>query len=179
DGSFIDALFWARDITGIGIDRDLDHVVSCLRKNVPVVQANVDLGLAVFDDGSSDYAVLNRTLQGMTRPRDVLREILRVAPRAIVALPNFGHVDNRLALLSYGTMPVTRALPHHWYDTPNIHLFSLNDLRALCATEGWVVEKLLPVARSTHSKMLLALGLKNLGAEWVVAKIGRNDPSRN
>jgi len=178
DGSFVDALFWTRDITGIGIDRDLDHVVACLEKNVPVVQANVDLGLAFFDDNAFDYAVLNRTLQEMKRPREVLREILRVAPRAIVAFPNFGHVDNRLALLRHGTMPVTRALPHHWYDTPNIHLFSLNDFRRLCVDEGWVVEQLLPVARSSRSRLLLNLGFRNLGAEWVIARIGRRTDSR-
>jgi homoserine O-acetyltransferase len=173
DGSFIDALFWARDVTGIGIDRDLHHVVQCLRKNVPVVQANVDHGLAFFDDDSFDYAVLNRTLQEMKHPRDVLREILRVAPRAIVAFPNFGHIGNRISLALRGSMPVTRALPHHWYDTPNIHLFSLADFRDLCAEEGYAVEKLLCVSKSPRSKLLLALGLQNLGAEWVVARIGR------
>jgi homoserine O-acetyltransferase/O-succinyltransferase len=173
DGSFIDALFYARDVTGVGIDRDLNHVVECLRKNVPVVQANVDHGLAYFDTDSFDYAVLNRTLQEMKHPREVLREILRVAPRAIVAFPNFGHIGNRVSLTLRGSMPVTRALPHHWYDTPNIHLFSLADFRDLCAEEGYAIEKLLCVAKSGQSKLLLALGLKNLGAEWVVARIGR------
>ncbi len=173
DGSFIDALFWSRDVTGIGLDRELDHVVECLRKNVPVVQANVDRGLTFFDADAFDYAVLNRTLQEMKRPREVLRDILRIAPRAIVAFPNFGHVGNRLALLRRGTMPVSRALPHHWYDTPNIHLFSLDDFRSLCREEGYAVETLLTVAKSPWSKLLLGAGLKNLGAEWVVARIGR------
>jgi homoserine O-acetyltransferase len=173
DGSFIDSMFFARDVTGIGIDRDLNHVVECLRKNVPVVQANVDHGLAYFDTDSFDYAVLNRTLQEMKHPREVLREILRVAPRAIVAFPNFGHVGNRVSLALRGSMPVTRALPHHWYDTPNIHLFSLADFRDLCAEEGYAIEKLLCVAKSARSKLLLGLGFKNLGAEWVVARIGR------
>ncbi len=173
DGSFVDALFWARDVTGIGIDRDLHHVVQCLRKNVPVLQANVDHGLAFFENDSFDYAVLNRTLQEMKHPRDVLREILRVAPRAIVAFPNFGHVGNRISLMLRGSMPVTRALPHHWYDTPNIHLFSLDDFRDLCKEEGYTIEKLLCVAKSGRSKLLVALGFQNLGAEWVVAQISR------
>jgi homoserine O-acetyltransferase len=173
DGSFVDALFWARDVTGIGIDRDLDHVVECLRRNVPVVQANVDHGLAYFDDDAFDYAVLNRTLQEMKRPREVLREILRVAPKAIVAFPNFGHAGNRVSLFLRGAMPVTRALPYHWYDTPNIHLFSLNDFRELCAEEGYAVETMLTVSKAPWSKLLMGLGLKNLGAEWVVAKIAR------
>lgn len=173
DGSFIDALYRARGITGIGIDRDLRHVVDCLRRNVPVVQANVDRGLWFFDDDAFDYAILNRTLQEMKHPREVLADILRVAPKAIVAFPNFGHVGNRLSLLLRGGMPLTRALPYHWYDTPNIHLFSLNDFRGLCAEEGYVIEKLLCVSKSSRSKLLLALGLQNLGAEWVVARIGR------
>jgi len=173
DGAFIDALFQTRNVTGIGIDRDLRHVVECLRKNVPVVQADVDRGLKFFDDDSFDYAVLNRTLQEMKKPRQVLKEILRVAPHAIVAFPNFGHIANRFSLLRHGAMPVSRALPHHWYDTPNIHLFSLNDFRQLCKDEGYKVEKLLTVSKSTGSKLLLGLGLKNLGAEWVVARIGR------
>jgi homoserine O-acetyltransferase len=173
DGGFIDALFHSRNVTGIGIDRDLNHVVECLRKNVPVVQADVDRGLKFFEDKAFDYAVLNRTLQEMKKPRLVLKEILRVAPKAIVAFPNFGHVANRLSLLRHGTMPVSRALPHHWYDTPNIHLFSLDDFRSLCKEEGYTVEKLLTVSKSPWSKVLLGLGLKNLGAEWVVARIGR------
>ncbi|MCD6025219.1 MAG: metX [Fibrobacteria bacterium] len=173
DGAFIDALFQTRNVTGIGIDRDLRHVVECLRKNVPVVQADVDRGLKFFDDDAFDYAVLNRTLQEMKKPRIVLKEILRVAPKAIVAFPNFGHIANRLSLLRHGAMPVSRALPHYWYDTPNIHLFSLNDFRELCEEEGYRIEKLLTVTKSAGSKLLLGLGLKNLGAEWVVARIGR------
>lgn len=178
DGAFIDALFWARDVTGIGIDRDLGHVVSCLRKNVPVVQADVNRGLSFFENDSFDYAVLNRTLQEMKRPREVLREILRVAPRAIVAFPNFAYLGNRMSLATRGSMPVSRALPHHWYDTPNIHLFSLQDFRDLCRTDGYAIEKLLCVSKSASSKLLLSLGLKNLGAEWVVARISRGNLAR-
>lgn len=173
DGSFVDALFHHRNVTGIGIDRDLGHVVECLRKSVPVVQADVDRGLAFFDDDSFDYAVLNRTLQEMKRPRLVMREILRVAPTAIVAFPNFGHLSNRVSLLLRGAMPVTRALPYHWHDTPNIHLFSLDDFRRLCEMERITVEKLLCFSQSLYSRLLLAAGFKNAGAELVVARIAR------
>jgi len=166
-------MFHRRNVTGIGIDRDLGHVVDCLRKNVPVIQANVDRGLAFFRDNAFDYAVLNRTMQEMKRPRLVLREILRVAPKAIVAFPNFGHLGNRVSLLLRGAMPVTRALPYHWHDTPNIHLFSLNDFRELCEAERIIIEKLLCFSNAVPSKLLLGLGLKNAGAEFVVARIAR------
>ncbi len=173
DGSFIDALFQQRRATGIGIEIDLGSIVECLRKNVPVVQSDVDRGLSLFDAGAFDYAVLNRTLQEVKRPRLLLREMLRVARKGIVAFPNFGHIGNRLSLFRHGTMPVTRALPHHWHETPNIHLFSLLDFRELCARENFVIEKELCFPGSGLSRALLAGGFRNLGAEFVIARLAR------
>jgi homoserine O-acetyltransferase/O-succinyltransferase len=172
-GELIDTLYHRHGVTGIGIDFDLDHVVACLRHNVPVVQADVDAGLSMFRDGAFDYAVLNRTLQEMKRPRMVLREILRVARKGVVAFPNFGHAGNRASLLMRGRMPVTRALPHSWDNTPNIHLFSLQDFRALCAEEGMRIEKELCFAGAWKSRLLMAAGLPNAGAEYVIALISR------
>ncbi len=171
DGSFIDAMFRERKVTGVGIDFDLGHVVDCLRKNVPVVQGDVDHGLSLFGDQVFDYAVLNRTLQEVKRPRLVLRETLRVARKAVVAFPNFGHIGNRLSLVFTGAMPITRALPHSWHDTPNIHLFSLNDFQDLCARENIVIEELICFPGTIASRLLLGLGFKNAGAEFVVARI--------
>ena len=33
-------------------------------------------------------------------------------------------------------MPETASLPYKWYDTPNIHLCSIDDFRALCRDMG-------------------------------------------
>ena len=173
DGSFIDRMFLDRKVTGVGIDFDLGHVVDCLRKNVPVVQGDVDHGLSLFGDKVFDYAVLNGTLQEVKRPRLVLREVLRVAHKAVVAFPNFGHIGNRAALALTGAMPITRALPHSWHDTPNIHLFSLNDFEELCAREGIVIEKMVCFPGSLVSRLILGAGFKNAGAEFVVARITR------
>jgi homoserine O-acetyltransferase len=173
DGGLIDALFRSQGVTGIGIEVSLEHAVSCLRRNVPVIQANVDRGLPFLDDDSFDYAVLNRTLPEVRRPRELLQSLLRVAKKAIVAFPNFGHVGNRASLLLRGGMPVTRSLPMAWYETPNIHLFSLKDFESLCQSEGFQIEALRTQSGSPWSQALLALGLKNFGAETVVAQIGR------
>ena len=86
--------------------------------------------------------MLNRTLQEVKRPQLVLREMLRVARKGIVAFPNFAHIGNRLALLRTGVMPVSEALPHNWHDTPNIHLFSLDDFRILCRQEDIRIEEI-------------------------------------
>lgn len=173
DGKLIDGLYRSHGVTGIGIDIDLAHVVECLRKNVPVLQSDVDRGLSLVGTGAFDYAVLNRTLQEVKKPQLVLNEMLRVARKGIVAFPNFAFAGNRLSLLATGVMPVSEALPYNWHDTPNIHLFSLDDFRLLCAREGIVIEKVLYLGESLLSKALLAIGRPNLGSEFVVARISR------
>jgi len=65
-------------------------------------------------------------------PGRLLDEMLRVGNRGIVTFPNFGHWRSRMQLGMFGKMPVSRTLPHQWYDTPNIHLCTLRDFEALC-----------------------------------------------
>lgn len=173
DGALIDSLYRTHGVTGIGIDFDLDHVVECLRRNVPVLQSDADMGLSLIGGRLFDYAVLNRTLQEVKRPQLVLNEMLRVARKGIVAFPNFAHIGNRLSLLRRGVMPVSDALPHHWHDTPNIHLFSLDDFRILCRREGIRIEAIRYSGSTLLSRLLLAAGRPNLGAEFVIAKIAR------
>lgn len=173
DGVLIDSMYKSHGVTGIGIDIALPHVVECLRKNVPVLQSDADRGLSLIGNGAFDYAVLNRTLQEVKKPQLVLREMLRVARKGIVAFPNFAFIGNRLSLLITGVMPVSEALPYNWHDTPNIHLFSLDDFRLLCAREGIQIEKILYLGESAVSKGMLALGRPNLGAEFVIARISK------
>jgi methionine biosynthesis protein MetW len=58
---------------------------------------------------------------------------LRVGREGIVSFPNFGYWKNRLQVL-LGNMPVSDVLPYQWYDTPNVHLCTLDDFEDLCAT---------------------------------------------
>ncbi len=173
DGQLIDRLYRSHGVTGIGIDIDLSHVVECLRKNVPVLQSDADRGLSMIDNGAFDYAVLNRTLQEVKKPQLVVNEMLRVARKGIVAFPNFAFAGNRLSLLATGVMPVSEALPYNWHDTPNIHLFSLDDFRLLCAREGIRIEKVQYLGETLLSKAILALGRPNLGSEFVIARISK------
>jgi methionine biosynthesis protein MetW len=64
-----------------------------------------------------------------------LRDIARVGNEAIVSFPNFGHWPHRLALLR-GKMPVSKALPYEWYDTPNVRCATINDFADLAEEVG-------------------------------------------
>jgi methionine biosynthesis protein MetW len=141
DGALLDHLAHVRGCRVQGAERSPDAVVACLRRGIPVVELDVDAGLADFGDGAFDVVVLSQTLQALHRPRDVLREMVRVGRVAIVSFPNFGHWAIRLRLLATGRMPSSRTLPHAWYETPNIHLCTLADFEALARAESLVVRQ--------------------------------------
>ncbi|WP_275431326.1 methionine biosynthesis protein MetW, partial [Klebsiella pneumoniae] len=75
----------------------------------------------------------------------MLRETARVGKIGIVSFPNFAHWPNRLQVLT-GRMPVTRALPYEWYDTPNIRVGTFADFEIL--------------ARKNRLKILDSFGLQ-------------------
>jgi methionine biosynthesis protein MetW len=61
--------------------------------------------------------------------------MLRVGRTGIVTFPNFGYWENRYQL-ALGRMPVSETIPYQWYNTPNIHLCTLNDFDALLTSHG-------------------------------------------
>ena len=141
DGALLEHLAQVRGCRVQGAERSPDAVVACLRRGIPVVELDVDAGLADFGDAAFDVVVLSQTLQALHRPRDVLREMVRVGRVGIVSFPNFGHWAIRLRLLATGRMPSSRTLPHAWYDTPNIHLCTVADFEALARAESLVVRQ--------------------------------------
>jgi methionine biosynthesis protein MetW len=92
-----------------------------------------------YGDGAFDLVVLSQTLQQATDPLRVIHEMLRVGRTAIISFPNFGYWSVRLQLLLRGHMPVSDLLPYTWYNTPNVHLCTVEDFRALCAQERLTV----------------------------------------
>ncbi|MFN8131859.1 MAG: methionine biosynthesis protein MetW [Solirubrobacteraceae bacterium] len=142
DGTLLEHLIRHAGCTGQGVDASSHGFAACVARGVPVIQADVDAGLPAFADRSFDVAVLSLTLQATREPAFVLRELIRLAPVAIVSVPNFGHWRLRGQLGLRGRMPVSRTLPHPWHATPNIHLCTIRDLEDLLAAERLAVAEL-------------------------------------
>lgn len=134
-----------KNISGFGIEIDMDEVIECLSKGLNVIHYDINRGLAFIDDNSFDYVVLSKTIQQLKSPGKLIEEVLRISRNAIISFPNFGNFKVRLYLLLRGEMPVTSELPYSWFDTPNIHLFTLKDFRNLCKIKGIKVEKEIPI----------------------------------
>lgn len=121
-----------RGITGYGLEIDNSKFADCIQSGVNVIQADLDQGLPQFADQSFDYVILSQTLQAVKRPDFLLEEIVRVGKQAIIGFPNFGHWQCRLQLALGGHMPKSKSLPNAWFDTPNIHLCTVQDFNKLC-----------------------------------------------
>jgi methionine biosynthesis protein MetW len=141
DGALLAALRNDSGVDGRGIELDARDVASAVARGLSVVQGDADADLVDYPDDSFDVVILSNTLQAMRAPADVMGEMLRIGRNAVVSFPNFGHWRVRLALLLGGRMPVTRTLPVSWHQTPNIHLCTIDDFRALAAEHDWRIEQ--------------------------------------
>jgi methionine biosynthesis protein MetW len=124
--------------SGYGIELDDANVLACVQRGIDVIQLNLEDGLALFDDQSFDVVLQLDTLQHLRKTENMLRETARVGRIGIVSFPNFAHWANRLHVLQ-GHMPITRALPYQWFDTPNIRVGTYADFQLLAQRSGLAV----------------------------------------
>ena len=135
DGELLAHLRDARGCTGYGVEIDDGNLLACARRGVNVIQLNLEDGLALFEDASFDVVLQLQTLQNLRNTEKMLLETARVGRLGIVSFPNFAHWPNRLSVLC-GRMPVTKALPYQWYDTPNIRVGTHADFSVLAQRNG-------------------------------------------
>ncbi len=138
NGEFLAWLQANKGCTGYGVEIDDAGVLGCVQRGVDVIQLNLEEGLALFDDASFDVVLQLDTLQHLRNTERMLKETARVGRIGIVSFPNFAHWPNRFRVLA-GRMPVTKALPYEWYDTPNIRVGTFADFEVLARKTGLAV----------------------------------------
>ena len=141
DGELLQWLAENKGVDARGVELSGAKVQRAIGRGVSVYQGDIDQGLADYPDQAFDYIILSQTLQETRRPLQVLREMLRVGRRAIVAFPNFGHWSVRLNMLMSGRAPKNRLFPHDWYDSPNIHFLTVDDFEQLARQESLTIER--------------------------------------
>jgi methionine biosynthesis protein MetW len=137
DGALMAALRDDKGVDARGLELDAGDVSRAVARGLSVVQGDADSDLADYPDKGFDYAVLSQTLQTTRRPDIVLDHLLRIGTQAFVSFPNFAQWKIRFAHMFGGRMPVTRQLPHRWYDTPNIHHVTIDDFKSFVGERGY------------------------------------------
>jgi len=152
------------DVRGLEISKE--KVKKCLSNGLAVIEGNAEYDLKQFPDLSFDYVILSQTLQAFMSPENVIKDLLRVGKKVIVTIPNFGHWKIRVDLLFKGEMPITKNLPYEWYNTPNLHMCTIQDFYNFCNNKGINIFKTISLNGQKTSKIASSnLKFKNLISE--------------
>jgi len=127
------------DVRGLEPQKEL--VQKSISKGLSVIEGDAEKELFQFPKKSFDYVVLSQTLQAFFNPEEVLNQLLRIGKQTIVTIPNFGYWKVRLHLLFKGTMPVTKNLPNEWYNTPNLHMCTIQDFVNFCEEKNIKIDR--------------------------------------
>lgn len=169
DGVLLAYLRDHHDVNGYGLEINAFNIEACVKRDINVIQADLNDGLKeYFNDDSFDYVIMSQTLQATEQPDLILKEMLRVGREGIVTFPNMAYWRARLQLAVQGIMPVTKGLPNQWYNTPNVHLCTLQDFEALCRLHDIDVLQREVVDHSHRRGNLLMRLLPNLFGEVAI-----------
>ena len=166
DGTLMKFLKDNKNINIRGLEISKERVQECIAKGLTVIEGNAEKDLKQFPEKAIDYVVLSQTLQAFLDPELVISELLRVGKKAIVTIPNFGYWKVRLHLLTKGTMPITKALPDEWHNTPNLHMCTIKDFVHFVNSRNIKIFKSIALNKLNTSLINERnLGIKNLSAD--------------
>ena len=166
DGTLMKYLKDEKNIDTRGLEISKNNVQNCISKGLSVIEGDAEKDLHQFPNLSFDYVVLSQTLQAFYNPEKVIDDLLRVANKAIVTIPNFGYWKVRLHLLIKGTMPITKTLPNEWYNTPNLHMCTIKDFFNFCSKKNIELYKSIALKSEKTSTINKAnINIKNLYSE--------------
>jgi len=173
DGTLLKMLTERKNAKGAGVEIDQGQVIKALEKGLSIIQGDIDEGLKQFLDKSYDYAILNQTLQSAEKPDYVIEEMLRVANKTIVSFPNFAYWKVRFYLFFKGKMPKSKSLPYEWFNTPNIHLLTVNDFFEFCKKRDIKILQSIYLTRQKARRNILIRTITNFFSEEVIFVVTR------
>ncbi len=155
----------------LGVERDEQALLACVRRGLDVVQADLNQGLAAFGERQFDFVVLSQTLQTVLDAPRVVADMLRVGRRAIVSYPNLGFHRHRRQLADEGRAPHGYGLQgYRWYDSPNLRFLTIADFEDFCRAHCFTIQT--QVALNTEADVRV-FDDPNLNADVAVAVLSR------
>lgn len=168
NGDLLSKLIEEKEVSGLGVEINQNAAISAMEKGLSVIQGDIDEGLKGFEDKEYDWVILNQTLQSTEKPDYVIDEMLRVGKKAVVSFPNFAYWKVRFYLFFFGKMPKSKILPFEWYDTPNIHLLTVNDFYEFCKNRNIKILKSIFMTKANVKTNFITSLFSNFFAEEVI-----------
>lgn len=152
NGELLKMLIEQKNCIGLGIDISQNNVIEGIQKGLSIIQKDIDNGLEEFSPDSFDYVILNQTLQSTEKPDFVINEMLRIGKKVVVSFPNFAYWRVMASLVLRGRMPKSKMLPFCWFNTPNIHLLTIEDFFDFCKERDIKITNSIYIKRGKVSK---------------------------
>lgn len=171
DGRLLSRLQSEHACRVLGVELAFQEFTAGMGRGLPMIRADLNVGLGDIPSGTFDVAVLSQTLQQIRSPLVLLEEMLRVARRALVVVPNFGHWKVRLQIVLGGRAPVTDSLPYEWFESPNVHFLTMLDFRDLAARGNFKIVKELPIIGDRAVNRAWLANLRAHSALYVLERI--------
>jgi len=169
DGELLYFLQQKKQVQGFGLEISQNLVSKAIIKGLSVIHGDAESDLSIYPNQSFDYAILSQTIQATHNPPQILQEMLRISRFAIVSLPNFAFLQNRLHLMFKGEMPVNKHIPFQWYETPNIHFCSIKDFLKLCIDLNFFIQQQVYLVKNTILPSFLQNKfMANLWAQYAI-----------
>lgn len=135
-GEIQQELINTKEANCFGLDISEKKVLASISKGLSVIQGDINKDLNDYPPSFFDFVLADDILQLTIEPKKVINHILTIGKKAMVSFPNFAYFKIRLSILFEGRMPRTKILPYSWYESPNIHLFTVKDFRDFCQAEN-------------------------------------------
>ncbi|NCG09066.1 MAG: methyltransferase domain-containing protein [Verrucomicrobia bacterium] len=135
-GILLESLMQKQSVYGVGVDIELDKIISCVKRGVSAYHGDVHAVLENFGDASFDRVILSRSVDLLEQPDATLTEALRVGKHVTVGFVNHGFWRNRLSFLSHGRRVENEVYPKKWYESQPTNPFSINEFDSFCAASG-------------------------------------------
>ncbi|MCL6614444.1 MAG: methionine biosynthesis protein MetW [Firmicutes bacterium] len=166
DGTFLREALWAGAAHAVGVELSEEGVLRCVAAGLTVYQGDITEGLADYPDGSFDCVSLIRTVELLSHPEPVLREMLRVGRTALLTFVNLGHWRHRLWFLFGGRVPGTAPEGLDGFPTR----LSLPFFRRYCRKAGIAIVRWIPFPPHPLARILPGLFAHELAV--LLAKAG-------
>ena len=95
-GVLLEYLKQTKSIYGVGVDIDIDRILSCVKRGVSAYHGDVGQFLSTFPDEAFDRVIFSRSVELLDEPETILTDALRVGKRVTVGFVNHGFWKNRL-----------------------------------------------------------------------------------
>ncbi len=166
NGILLQRLQKEKNVKGFGVEISESGVSQCVEKGLYCYQGDIDEGLSDYRDNSFDFVILNLTLQNTKKPRYVLKETMRIGKKALISFPNFGYYKTRLNVLIKGRVPRNELFPYEWYESPDIHMLSIDNFLEFCAGSGYHPGRQLHFSVRGESESRIVKCFPNLRAQY-------------